>query len=320
MNRRTGALPVLTLLGPTAVGKTDVALEIARACEGEIISCDSMQVYRGMNIGTAKPSEKQRREIPHHLIDIVEPEEKYDVANFLNDAQNALTAIRSRKASAIVAGGTPMYLKAFLYGLFEGPPADEAFRGRLRKEAEEGGSGALWERLGGVDPTVAERIHPNDLKRIIRALEVFEKTGRPISELQEQWKREHPTRDVLLIGLSRSRDILYARIDARVDVMFEKGLVDEVRSLKDRLGPTAGKALGYREVVGYLDGGCSLERAIEAVKNNTHNFVRKQMTWYRSLEDVNWIDMSDGGGVTETVDKVREIMECSRETMERSDE
>ena len=287
------------------MGKSAVSLALAHEEKGEIISCDSMQIYRGMDIGTAKPSPEEREEIPHHLIDIAEPEEKYDVARFLRDAETAVTGVKDKGRLPILAGGTPMYLKAFLFGIFEGPSADQQFREKLRAEAGEKGSEVLWKRLGEVDPEAAERIHPNDLRRIVRALEVYEKTGTPISVLQREWDQERPVRDAVIVGLSRSRDILYRRVDERVDKMLELGFVDEVERLKDRLGPTASRALGYAEMVKYLDGGYTLEEAVQAIKNNTHNFVRKQMTWYRSVDNVNWFEIEDGESPADTAKRIR---------------
>ncbi len=295
---------MLVLLGPTAVGKSAVALAIARKSKGEIISCDSMQVYRGMDIGTAKPSPKEMKEIPHHLIDIAEPEERYDVAKFLRDGETAVAKVKDKGMLPILAGGTPMYLKAFLFGIFEGPPADQQFRDQLQEEAEEKGSEFLWKRLEEADPEAAGRIHPNDLRRIVRALEVHEKTGTPISALQRQWNGRRPVRNAVIVGLNRPREILYRRVDERVDRMLELGFVDEVRRLKDRLGPTASRALGYAEMVKYLDGGYTLEEAAQAIKNNTHNFVRKQMTWYRSLDNVNWFEIGEREPPSETAEKI----------------
>lgn len=299
---------MLVVLGPTAVGKSAVALEIARKTGGEIISCDSMQVYRGMDIGTAKPSPEERDEIPHHLIDIVEPEERYDVARFLRDARAAVRDVKSRGKPPLLVGGTPMYLKAFLFGIFEGPPADHELREALKHEAKEIGTEALWQRLEGIDRAAAEKIHPNDLRRVVRALEVHRKAGTPISALQKQWGWGEPAGGAVIAGLSMPRKTLYRRIDERVDRMFGLGLVDEVKRLHDRLGPTASRALGYREVVQYLDGGCRLEEAAQAVKGNTHNFVRKQMTWYRSIENVNWFEIPDGETAEKTADRVLEAM------------
>ncbi len=298
---------MLVILGPTAAGKTAVAVEAAGRMNGEILSCDSMQIYRGMDIGTAKPSPEELARAPHHLIDTADPEEKYDVARFLRDAEDALERIRSNGKKAMVVGGTPMYLKAFLFGIFDGPPADPAIRERLRAEADKVGTEKLWERMKGIDPEAGQRIHPNDLRRIVRALEVYEKAGVPITALQKEWEEENPRRQAALVGLSRPRDVLYRRIDDRVDAMFAAGLVEEVERLKGRLGPTASRALGYREVLEHLDGKKTLEDTVTAVKNNTHNFVRKQMTWYRSLEDVNWIDIADGEPVGKTGEKVMAV-------------
>ncbi len=295
---------LVVLLGPSAVGKSAVALELAREMDGEIISCDSMQIYRGMDIGTAKPSAEEQNMIPHHLIDTVEPEETYDVARFLREMESAVDETMSREKLPLVVGGTPMYLKAFLFGIFEGPSADPALREALQREADEKGIPALWERMKRIDPEAADRIHPNDLRRIVRALEVYEKTGSPISDLQNQWRENNPARDAVLIGLSRPREALYRRVDERVEKMVELGLVDEVKGIRNRLGSTAGRALGYREIVEHLDGRCALEEAVQAIKNNTHNFIRKQTTWYRSLKDVIWIDVKDDELPAETARRI----------------
>lgn len=296
--------PLMVLLGPSAVGKSAVVLELAREMDGEIISCDSMQIYRGMDIGTAKPSVEEQNMIPHHLIDTVEPEDTYNVARFLREIESAVDETMSREKLPLVVGGTPMYLKAFLFGIFEGPSADPSLRETLQREADERGIPALWERMKRIDPEAADRIHPNDLRRIVRALEVYEKTGTPISALQNQWLENNPARDAALIGLSRPRETLYRRVDERVDKMVELGLVDEVKGLRNRLGPTAGRALGYREITEYLDGKCTLEETVQAIKNNTHNFIRKQTTWYRSLKGVIWIDVKDNEPPAETAEKV----------------
>lgn len=299
---------MLVLLGPTAVGKTAVALALARKAKGEIVSCDSMQVYRGMNIGTAKPSPVEMREIHHHLIDIIEPEKRYDVAQFLRDAEAAIIEVEGRGNLSILAGGTPMYLKAFLFGVFEGPSADLKLREKLKKEADEKGSKVLWQRLKDVDSEAAKKIHPNDLRRIVRALEVHEKTGSPISVLQRQWRKERPARDAVIVGLDRPRKVLYSRIDERVDKMLELGFVEEVRQLRNRLGPTASRALGYAEMVQYLNDECTIEEAVQAIKNNTHNLVRKQMTWYRSIDNVSWIDLENDRPPADTADEILKLL------------
>jgi tRNA dimethylallyltransferase len=311
--RKTLVAAILVIFGPTAVGKTAAALEAAGRLGAEIVSCDSMQVYRGMDIGTAKPSAEELKTVPHHLVNIVDPEERYDVARFLHDAEAAIGAIESRSVRSMLVGGTPMYLKAFLFGIFEGPAADPEMRKRLRREAGAHGTEALWQRLFEVDPDASSRIHPHDLRRIVRALEVYEKAGVPISELQNQWQAKHPPRLSTLVGLSRPRETLYRRIDERVDRMFADGLVDEVERLKERLGPTASRALGYREVLDHLQGTITLQDTIAAVKHHTHNFVRKQMTWYRSLEGVDWIDMPDGESPARTAEEIVSLAERGKE-------
>ena len=246
------APPLTLIIGCTGCGKGGLGRALARRVEAEIISADSMKVYRRMDIGTAKPDATLRQEIPHHLIDVVEPAEDFSVAQYLTLAEEAITAIHARGRPILVVGGTPFYLKALVEGLFEGPSADLELRSRLLDEARAQGSGALHDRLRTVDPVSAERIHPNDLRRIVRALEVHQLTGQPISALQTQWDRERRKYPCHLIGLRREREDQSYRINQRVQRMIEAGLVAEVESLlaePDPLSTTARQALGYAEII-----------------------------------------------------------------------
>jgi tRNA dimethylallyltransferase len=277
------------LTGPTGAGKTQLALELAERLGSEIVSMDSMALYRGMDVGTAKPTREERQRVPHHLIDVLDPWESSSVAWWLERASVCCREIEGRGRSVLFVGGTPLYLKALLRGLFEGPPADLALRARLEREAESAGSVALHARLAAVDPATAARLHPNDLRRIIRALEVFERSGRPISEQQTQWIDPHsefhaPSSAILYLDLPR--DELYARIDARVRAMFVAGLVDEVaalRRLPRPLSREAGQALGYKEVLDHLDGKVRLEETVARVQQRSRNFAKRQLTWFRHL-------------------------------------
>ncbi len=285
---------VTFLIGCTGCGKGAVARALVPRVGGEIVSLDSMKVYRRMDIGTAKPPAELRRRIPHHLIDVVEPSEDFSVARYVELAEAAIADIRRRGKPVFVVGGTPLYLKAMLEGLFEGPGADPAIRRRLHDEAERIGSEGLHARLQKVDPQAADRIHPNDLRRIVRALEVYERTGRPISTLQAQWDRGSMRSDALLIGLRRARADQNHRTNLRVHRMIEAGWVDEVRALLAESKPlsrTARQALGYAELIEHLQGRLSLADAVEMIKIRTRRLSKAQRTWFRRFGRIEWTDL-----------------------------
>lgn len=276
------------ILGPTASGKSDVAMALARRLGGEILSLDSMQVYRGMDIGTAKPSPAERAEIPHHLIDLCNPDETFTVARFVEAADAVIADAARRGVPLIATGGTPLYYKALFEGLFEGPSADAGLRDDLgRLDAAE-----LFSRLQKVDPEAAARIHINDTRRLIRALEVYELTGRSISSLQTDWGRVVPRHAGSWIGLDWDREALNRRINSRAKRMIDAGWIDEVRRLLaqyQRLSPTASEATGYAELIAHLNGSMSLIDAIEQIKIATRQLARKQMKWFRRFPAVRWI-------------------------------
>jgi len=287
------AILILVLTGPTASGKERLALALAERLDGEIVSADSMKVYRGLDVGTAKASRAQRHAMPHHAVDAADPDETFSAARWLALAEGAIADIHARGRAPIVSGGTPFYLKALLEGLFEGPQADPALRRRLRAEADERGSGHLHERLAAVDPAAAERIHPNDLRRIVRALEVYEKTGRPISALQRQWGERRPQYRPLLVAICRRRDDLTRRITERAQRMLDEGLVDEVRRLTEQYGQLAKgprQALGYAEALAYLAGDLSEDDLPAAIVAHTRQFARRQMTWIKRFDGVRWLE------------------------------
>lgn len=277
------------LTGPTGAGKTELGLELAGRLGAEIVSMDSMALYRGMDIGTAKPSVEERRRVPHHLIDVLEPWESASVAWWLEQAKACCRDIVARGRSVLFVGGTPLYLKALLFGLFEGPAGDAELRLRLTREAETAGPQALHERLARIDTASAARLHPHDIRRVIRALEVWELTGRPLSAWQTQWHgaQDSPPdflRDCQAFWLDLPRAELYARINARVLRMFAAGLVDEVRALRQRLpGREAAQALGYKEVFAFLDGQATLEDTVAQVQQRSRHFAKRQVTWFRHL-------------------------------------
>lgn len=276
------------LTGPTASGKTAVAVALARRLDAEIVAMDSTTIYRRMDIGTAKPTLAERGGIPHHLIDMVEPWDSASVADYLGWARTAIESIESRGRRALVVGGTPLYLKALLRGLFGGPGSDPELRRRLEQEAEAGGDAALHARLAAFDPAAAARLHPNDRRRVVRALEVIAITGRPISELQAEHGRPAPA-TVPVLALEPPRDRLHQRIDRRVLDFFDRGLVDEVRALQagERpMSPVAAQAIGYREVIAMLAGPATLAQTIERVQARSRQFAKRQGTWFRGLQEV----------------------------------
>jgi tRNA dimethylallyltransferase len=286
---------MILILGVTGSGKGRAAFELAQRLDGEIISIDSMKVYRRMDIGTAKPPKQMRECIRYHLIDIVEPSESFSVAEFLRQALAAIEDIRSRGKKIIAVGGTSLYIKALLYGLFEGPGCNENLRAQLRARAEAEGLAQLHRELMEIDPAAAERISPNDAKRIIRALEVFSMTGRPITSFQKQWA-EQSLHDWNIIGLRREKNEENKRINARVKRMLEDGLVEEVRALlaEDKpLSKQAACAIGYAEIIEHLQGKMSLEDAVELIKKSSRRLAKSQRTWFKTFRDINWVDVGN---------------------------
>ncbi|KPJ56475.1 MAG: hypothetical protein AMS16_02340 [Planctomycetes bacterium DG_58] len=307
---------VLFLVGPTASGKTAAALELALLMPVEVVSLDSMSVYHGMDIGTGKPTPAEREMVPHHLIDIVPPNESFSVGRYAAEAEKLIPQIRQRKNTPFFVGGSPLYLKVLTSGLFSGPPADWEFRGRLHERAEREGTAVLHEELRRVDAVAAGRIHPNDLKRIVRALEVVHETGQPISELQTEWSSPRSDRRFIVAGISRDRQELYRRIETRVDGMFAAGLVDEVRRLLETYGSLsrqASQALGYKEVLAYLAGRIDLERTVELVKRNTRRMAKRQLTWFRSFENIRWFRTAPGTSAAEVARELAEYLAAELE-------
>jgi len=309
-----GSPPIVVIVGPTASGKSSLALALAQRTAGEIVCADSMQVYRGLDIGTGKPSAEERRQVPHHLVDLVAPDEPFTAADYARLARRVLAEIRRRGRVPIVVGGTGLYVRALFRGLFEGPGENPSIRASLRKEAETSGSTALHRRLADLDPAAAARIHPNDLFRIVRALEIVTLTGRPISGLRDAG-RHHPRPilgPVLRFGLDRHRDELYRRIEERVDRMMEQGLLEEVRDLLARgyvptLKPL--RALGYRHMIGYLKGEMPLHRAIATLKRDTRRYAKRQLTWFRRERDLEWQRLVGPGAIEPALDVVMSRIE-----------
>ena len=302
---------MILILGVTASGKGRAAFELARQLDGEIVSVDSMKVYRRMDIGTAKPSREARQQVRYHMIDIVEPSESFSVGLFLDQANAAIEDIRSRGKAVIAVGGTALYIKALLYGLFEGPGGDDQVRAGLRARAAAEGLASLHRELARIDPEAADRINVNDAKRIIRALEVYQLTGKPISSFQKQFEAERPIRDWTIIGLRRERAVESRRINARVKKMIEQGLVDEVKSLlaeDNPLSQQARCAIGYAEIIGHLEGRMSLDEAVELIKKNTRRLAKGQRTWFKTFRPMHWVDIGEEEPPESVMDRVRQIV------------
>lgn len=281
---------LIFLVGPTAIGKTEISLELAKMLGYEIISCDSMQVYSGMDIGTSKPAKELRDAIPHHMIDIVKPSEEFSAAQFRELAINAIEDILAKGKVPLFVGGSGLYVKVLIDGIFKGPSSDRELRARLEAEADEFGVGILYKRLKEIDGETASKVHPNDLRRIVRALEVYEKAKAPISKLKNQTQGLSAKYDIKMFGLNMDRKILYKRIDDRVEEMFSKGLVDEARGLMGQnLSLTASQALGYKEVFGFLRNEYGLDEAKRLIKRNTRRYAKRQLTWFRRDKRIEWI-------------------------------
>ena len=293
---RLQALSCWYLTGPTASGKTKVGITLARRLGAEIVSLDSMAIYRDMDIGTAKPTDEELGGIPIHLIDIVDPSEEYSLARYIAAAHEKIIEIHNRGRRVLFVGGTPLYLKGMLRGIFEGPPANEEFRKQLEQKARGKQPEYLHKMLKKVDSASAKRLHPNDIRRIVRALEVYELTGHPISAFQKQFENGVPAADCNVYVLQWPREVLYARIDKRVDMMMYDGFLDEVKRLTERKLPisrTARQALGYRELLDYLEGKLKFGQAVDLMKQNTRNFAKRQETWFRSLSECRFLSGND---------------------------
>ena len=288
--------PLIILAGPTAVGKTAASIRLAKAIGAEIISADSMQVYRHMDIGSAKIRQEEMEGVPHYLIDVLEPEEEFNVVRFQQMAKAAAEEIYAKGKIPLVAGGTGFYIQALLYDIdFTENDGDTSYRRSLEKTSEEKGGEYLHAILREADPKAAEQIHPHNIKRMIRALEFHHQTGGKISEHNEAEREKSSPYDFAYFVLTDERSRLYERIDRRVDKMMEEGLLEEVRYLKERgvkRGSTAMQGLGYKELYAYLDGECTLEEAVRIIKRDTRHFAKRQLTWFKRERDVIWADKS----------------------------
>lgn len=306
--------PLIILAGPTAVGKTALSVRLAKAAGAEIISADSMQVYKGMDIGSAKIRPEETEGVPHYLVDVLEPEEEFNVVRFQQMALEAAEKIYARGRIPLIVGGTGFYIQALLYDIdFTENDGDTAIRRSLEQTAAEKGGEYLHELLQKADPEAALQIHPNNVKRILRALEFYQQTGKKISEHNQQERAKESPYNFAYFVLNDERSRLYERIDRRVDLMMEQGLLDEVRSLKERgvkKESTAMQGLGYKELYSFLDGEISLEEAVRIIKRDTRHFAKRQITWFKRERDVIWADRSVIGSEDAVLDfMLRELKE-----------
>lgn len=283
---------IYAVVGPTASGKTEYAIELAEKLDGEIVSCDSMQIYKYMDIGTAKPTPEERRRIKHHMIDIVSPSCNYSVADYVKDASLCLEDIISRGKTPILCGGTGLYVDSLLGNIkFEESERDDELRRELFEKAERDGGESVYDMLKEIDPESAERIHPNNIKRVVRAIEIYKTTGKTKTQLDKESIRESKY-DSTIIGIELDRDVLYRRINDRVDKMIDIGLLQEAKRIYDMgfsRNCTAMQAIGYKELFDYFDGKSSLEEAVEKIKRESRRYAKRQITWFRRNPNINWI-------------------------------
>lgn len=288
-------IPLVVIIGPTAVGKTSLSVKVAKRINGEIISADSMQIYKGMDIGTAKIKEEEMENIPHYLINIVSPDEEFTVSDFQTKAKHYINAIYNKGKVPMLVGGTGLYINSIVYDLrFTGAEADKEYRNKLIREAEIYGNEYLYNKLKEIDLESAERIHPNNLNRIIRALEVFKQTGKPMSYFYKNFREENKDYNLIYIGLNTERSLLYKNINKRVDIMIKEGLIDEVKHLLQNgynKNLTSMQGLGYKEIIEYLEGDISLDEAIDKLKRDTRRFAKRQLTWFRRDNRIHWLNL-----------------------------
>ncbi len=303
---------IIVIVGPTAVGKTYISVELAKKLNTEIISADSMQIYKGMNIGTAKITDEEKQGIIHHMIDIINPDEEYSVSEFKYDAEKIIDRLLSENRIPIIVGGSGLYVNSLIYDLdFGNTKSNKKLREYYTYYYKEHGEDALYDKLLKIDPVAAEKIHKNNIKRIIRALEVYDITGVKFSELNTDIRKKSNKYDCILIGLSMERKVLYERINQRVDEMLSKGLVDEVSSLiKKGYGKNlvSMRGIGYKEIIEYLEGNTDYEEAVNTLKQNTRRFAKRQYTWFLKDENVKWFSMDNPSEIDKTLDSIVEYI------------
>ena len=297
---------VIVICGPTASGKTSLSISLAKKINGEIVSCDSMQIYKEMDIGSAKPTVEEMQEIKHYLVDFVSPEKRYSVSEYKEDASKAIEEIINKGKTPIIVGGTGLYLNSLIYNIqYNEMEVDLNYRRELEKEAEEYGLEVLYNRAKEIDPEAMEKVSANDKKRITRVLEIYNATGRNKTELEKKSRKEVPY-NYLIFGINMERSILYDRINKRVDIMLEQGLIEEVKNLINKYSnmPTAMQGLGYKEVKEFLDGNISKEEMIEKIKMETRRYAKREITWFKRIKNIIWLD-----GLNKTEENVNSIME-----------
>ena len=297
---------VIVICGPTASGKTSLSISLAKKINGEIVSCDSMQIYKEMDIGSAKPTVEEMQEIKHYLVDFVSPEKRYSVSEYKEDASKAIEEIINKGKTPIIVGGTGLYLNSLIYNIqYNEMEVDLNYRRELEKEAEEYGLEVLYNRAKEIDPEAMEKVSANDKKRITRVLEIYNATGRNKTELEKKSRKE-VSYNYLIFGINMERSILYDRINKRVDIMLEQGLIEEVKNLINKYSnmPTAMQGLGYKEVKEFLDGNIRKEEMIEKIKMETRRYAKRQITWFKRIENIIWLD-----GLNKTEENVNSIME-----------
>ena len=306
--------PLIIIAGPTAVGKTALSVALAKRIGGEVISADSMQVYRGMDIGTAKVTEEETCGVPHHMIDVLDPKEPFNVMTFRSMVKDLIRDVSSRGRVPVLVGGTGFYIQSVLYDVqFEEDASSEELRRTLEREAALQGAERMHERLKALDPEAAEAIHPNNIKRVVRALEYSLSTGRKISDHNREQRQRSSPYQFLFYVLTMDRAALYRRIDMRVDQMMEQGLLEEVKRLRDE-GVTSDmvsmQGLGYRQIFDYLEGIATLEEAVERIKKETRHFAKRQLTWFRREPEARWIKVSEYGDRKQILEMMTEECLC----------
>lgn len=301
--------PLVVILGPTAVGKSSLALALAERWKTEIVSVDAMQIYKYMDIGTAKPSVSERSLVPHHMIDIVYPDEDYNAGRYEWEACQAIHQIHCSEKIPLLVGGCGLYLKAVLYGFFQGPKVDLNLRNQLKDEMKKR-EDYLYEKLKQIDPQSAQKLHPNDHPKVIRALEVYLQTGIPMSVYQKDHSFKKARYQTRVIGLTRNRKDLYSRIEKRIDKMIEMGLIEEVEKLLEldySENSTALQGLGYKQIIAALKGKYSMNEAIQILKRDTRHYAKRQFTWFRKVENVHWIDLTEQIPLEDVLNQIQNL-------------
>lgn len=304
-------IPLLAVVGPTASGKTALAVELAKLYNGEVVSADSMQIYKGLGVVTAKPTPEEMLGIPHHLIDCIEPEQEFSVADYVREASNVILDIRKRGRLPVLCGGTGLYVSSLIDNVsFDSSVGSTELREELERYASENGNHALWERMKQIDPETAKTVHENNLPRVIRAIEVYETTGKPLSWHKKQSRLIASPYSAFIIGLDfADRSVLYDRINKRVDEMVKNGLVEEARAFYANYSPsTAYQAIGYKELIPYFEGRETLDEAVDHIKLETRHYAKRQLTWFRRREDINWIILDESYDMKKILKKIQNMV------------